>query len=320
MGEDSKSGRSEGSLAVQGPVLLTGALGQLGLALQELCPTELQLHAFSRSQLDIADSDSVETAFSRTKPALVINAAAYAAVDRAESEPEAAYRANALGPQVLAERCAANGTRLIHVSTDFVFDGSASRPYRADAATAPLSVYGLSKLQGEEAVAAGLEDHVILRTGWVYSHRGSNFFRTMLRLHAERAQLTVVADQVGTPTRAESLARAIWAIACRPALRGIYHWSDAGVCSWYDFAVAIGRQAAKKGLVEQAAEVIPINSEDYPTPASRPHYSVLDKNRTWDELAMSSHHWQEELAQAIGRALADQNSSNEQGRTAEEHG
>lgn len=309
MGEDSSSGQFGSGLAVDGPVLLTGALGQLGLALQALCPADQPLRAFSRSQLDIADHSSVAATFSQVKPLLVINAAAYTAVDRAESEPEAAHRANVLGPQVLAEQCAAHGARLIHVSTDFVFDGRANRPYGTDAPTAPLGVYGLTKLQGEDAVAACLDDHVILRTGWVYSHRGSNFFQTMLRLHCERELLKVVVDQVGTPTRAESLAWAIWQFAHRPALQGVYHWSDSGVCSWYDFAVAIGQLAVREGLIARAAEVQPINAEEYPTPAARPHYSVLDKKKTWEALGAGARHWQEELALAIASAHADQHSS-----------
>ena len=269
------------------------------MALQAASPAGWSLVACSRAELDISAEDAVAQAFRRHQPALVVNAAAYTAVDRAEEEEAAAYRANADGPGVLARMCHEHDARLIHISTDFVFDGLASQPYETSAATNPLGVYGQSKWLGEEAVRGALPAHVILRSGWVYSHRGANFLQTMMRLHREQDSIRVVADQVGTPTRAESLARAVWAAAALPELAGTFHWSDAGVCSWYDFAVAIGRAAKSRGLIDSAARVEPISSSEYPTAAKRPPYSVLDKRTAWAALGQTSRHWQEELDEAM---------------------
>lgn len=285
-------------------VLLTGAGGQLGQALVATAPDGVQLHALTRGELDIADGAAVAAYLARTRPALLINAAAYTAVDRAESEREAAFLANGEAPGVLARACAGQGVRLFHVSTDFVFDGLASSPYAPDAPTAPLGVYGQSKRAGEVAVQEAAVDALILRTGWVYGALGHNFMHTMLRLHRERDTLSVVADQVGTPTHARTLAGALWAAAQRPALRGIYHWSDAGVCSWYDFAQAIGEEARAAGLVHRAATVQPIRTEDYPTPARRPSYSVLDKSTSWRDLDLAPVHWREELRRCLQQVRA----------------
>jgi dTDP-4-dehydrorhamnose reductase len=227
--------------------IVTGAAGQLGQALLQTAPATFTCHGLDRAACDICDAAALGALLDEQRPALLINAAAYTAVDRAESEPEAALAANATAPGLLAAACTERGIRLLHVSTDFVFDGSRSSPYTEDAPTAPLGVYGRSKLAGERAVRQAAPDALILRTGWVYSQRGHNFLCTMLRLHGEREELSVVADQVGTPTAAHSLAEALWAAASRPQLRGIYHWSDAGVCSWYDFAVAIGEEARGPG-------------------------------------------------------------------------
>ena len=285
-------------------VLLTGAGGQLGQALAATVPATVQLLALTRSDLDIADSAAVAAYLARTRPALLINAAAYTAVDLAETEREAAFRANGDAPGVLARACAEQGVRLLHVSTDFVFDGLASSPYAPDAPTAPLGVYGQSKLAGETAVREAGADALILRTGWVYGALGHNFMHTMLRLHRERDTISVVADQVGTPTHARTLAGALWAAAQRPALRGIYHWSDAGVCSWYDFAQAIGEEARAAGLVQSPAAVQPIRTEDYPAPARRPSYSVLDKGASWRDFELAPSHWREELRRCLQQVRA----------------
>ena len=183
----------------------------------------------------------------------------------------------------------------MHISTDFVFDGTSATPYTPDAPTAPLGEYGRSKLQGEQAVTAALPQALIIRTGWVYSAFGNNFVKTMLRLMGEREQLNVVADQVGTPTWAQGLARACWAAAQRPHLSGIYHWSDAGVCSWYDFAVAICEEGMAQGLLSRPVDVRPIPAADYPTPARRPSYSVLDKTSSWRDLELQGVHWRRQL-------------------------
>ena len=190
---------------------------------------------------------------------------------------------------------ASTAFELVHVSTDFVFDGSASRPYAPEAPAAPLGEYGRSKRAGEIAVQQALPDALILRTGWVYSSFGGNFVKTMLRLMGERDELNVVSDQVGTPTWAHGLAEAVWAAASREQLRGIYHWSDAGVCSWYDFSVAIHEEALALGLLSKAVKVRPILASAYPTPAQRPAYSVLDKSNTWRDFALEGIHWRSQL-------------------------
>jgi dTDP-4-dehydrorhamnose reductase len=289
----------------QSRVLITGAGGQLGSALIATAPPGVTAVALDRGQCDITDRPTVEALLDREAPTLLINAAAYTAVDRAEEEREAAYRVNAEAPGILARACAARDIRLFHVSTDFVFDGQRSSPYPPDAATAPLGVYGQSKLAGEAAVLASGANALIMRTGWVYSQVGQNFLRTMLRLHGERDEISVVADQVGTPTSAESLALALWAAARDLQLSGVYHWSDAGVCSWYDFAQAIGEEALTLGLLERAAQVRPIRSEDYPTPARRPAYSVLDKSASWRDLQLVPRHWRVELRRVLGKLRTD---------------
>ncbi|MEM1144204.1 MAG: dTDP-4-dehydrorhamnose reductase [Pseudomonadota bacterium] len=280
-------------------VVVTGARGQVGQALVELCPSRFTLYSYARDELDIADHSSVDEVLSTVRPDMLINAAAYTAVDNAEHEADAAMRVNHLGSQVLAESCREQGIRLVHISTDFIFDGTAFKPYAVDAPAAPLGIYGQSKWLGEKAIREVASDHLIVRTGWVYSHRGSNFFKTMLRLHQERSEISVISDQVGTPTRAESLATALWRFSELRELHGTYHWSDAGVCSWYDFAVAIGRSAAERGVLASPAKVKPICSDEYPTPAKRPHYSVLDKSTSWRELGYHANHWEEELARAV---------------------
>jgi dTDP-4-dehydrorhamnose reductase len=225
----------------------------------------------------------------------VINAAAFTAVDAAESEPELAHRVNAIGPEILALQCRERNIRFLHVSTDFVFDGTQGRPYVPDAEPNPLGVYGRSKLEGENAAMAVGGSPVILRTGWVYSRHGGNFVKTMLRLIAEREQLSVVEDQIGTPTWARGLALACWGLADHGDASGLYHWSDAGACSWYDFAAAIRDIALELGLLRQAATLLPIPASQYPTPAQRPAYSVLDKTLTRNLLGHSGHHWTSQL-------------------------
>jgi dTDP-4-dehydrorhamnose reductase len=286
-------------------VLVTGAGGQLGRSLLLSAPEGWHVEGHSRQDCDIGDASSVAGLLAATSPDAVINAAAYTAVDRAEHDREAAMQANATAPGILAKACGERGIRFLHVSTDFVFDGHSDQPYALDAPTAPLGVYGESKLAGEEAVSAAHPNSVILRTSWVYSPFGTNFLRTMLRLHAERDELAVVADQVGSPTAAASLARALWAAADRPAVTGIHHWSDAGVCSWYDFAVAIGEEAESCGLIDRAAAVRPIATEDYPTAARRPAYSVLDTRATAMALECSARHWRDELRSTLNTMITD---------------
>lgn len=277
--------------------LVTGAGGQLGRALLAAVPARIEAVGLDRTALDIADSQAVTEAVRLHRPAMIVNAAAYTAVDKAESEAEAAARINSSGPANLARAAADTGARLIHVSTDFVFDGKASSPYRPDAPAAPLSVYGRTKRDGEVAILDSGADALIVRTAWVYAAGCANFMETMLRLMAERETLSVVADQVGTPTYAVSLAEALWKLAQSPA-RGILHWTDAGVASWYDFAVAIREEAIAAGLPVRARHVGPIATADYPTPAHRPAFSLLDKSDAW-AITGTARHWREELRAAI---------------------
>jgi dTDP-4-dehydrorhamnose reductase len=281
-------------------VLVTGVTGQVGWELVRSAPAGVELDAADRSAIDLAGTDVTERVLAR-RPDVIINAAAYTAVDRAENEAELARRINGDGAAAVARAAHALGARLVHVSTDFVFDGSASRPYAPDAAPAPLGSYGASKLAGERLVGeATAGAAMIVRTGWVYSAHGSNFVKTMLRLMGERERLGVVADQVGTPTWAKLLAGALWEAALQPGLRGILHWSDLGVASWYDFAVAIQEEALPRGLLARAVPVAPIRTEDYPTPARRPAFSVLDKTDTLAALAAPRMHWRAAL-----RAMLD---------------
>lgn len=276
-------------------VLIVGAGGQLGQELQRTAPEQIEWVAINRSDLDITQESAVSGAFEAHQPALVINAAAYTAVDKAESDHEAATLGNVEGPRILAQACARFDARLIHVSTDFVFDGSSSVPYTPDMPTSPLGAYGQTKLDGEIAVRDALPAALILRTGWVYSAFGGNFVKTMLRLMGSNDTLTVVADQVGTPTWANGLALAVWAAASNESLTGTYHWSDAGVCSWYDFAVAIFEEATELGLLSNTVSVGPIPAAQYPTPAQRPSYSVLSKDKTWEDFQIEGVHWRAQL-------------------------
>jgi dTDP-4-dehydrorhamnose reductase len=256
--------------------LVTGAGGQLGRAMIDTVPTGVTLHALERHQLDLADADAIRRVVAELSPDLIINAAAYTAVDAAEGDEARAHQINALAVGHLADAARGCGARLIHISTDFVFDGRASAPYLPDAPTNPLGAYGRSKLAGE--LAAG-PDALIIRTAWVYSIYGANFVKTMLRLMRERDEVRVVADQIGTPTSASSLARAIWALSKTDA-SGVHHFTDGGQASWHDFAVAIRDEALALGLLSKSVPVTAITTADYPTPARRPAYSILDTRAT----------------------------------------
>jgi dTDP-4-dehydrorhamnose reductase len=275
-------------------VLVTGAGGQLGRALLDAAPAGMALRARSHAELDVADRSAVEAEFADFAPELLINAAAYTRVDEAERAPEAAARANAEGPRVLAGACRSGGCWLTHVSTDFVFDGRQGHPYAPDARPNPLSVYGRTKHEGEIAVLAALpERSTVVRASWLYSTAGG-FAMRMLELMRSRPQLKVVSDQVGAPTHAAGLAGVLWALSTRRAA-GMWHWCDSGVASWYDFAVAIAEQAVLLGLLPGAPPVTPIGTADYPTPAPRPTYSVLDKRATEKLLGLTAPHWRTAL-------------------------
>lgn len=280
-------------------ILLTGAAGQLGWELQRSVPPGITLVAMDAAGLDITDTAAVAATVAAEQPQVIINAAAYTAVDRAESEPERARLVNAQGAANLAEAAGANNAFVVQLSTDFVFDGNSSRPYGPADLPKPLGVYGASKLAGEQAVRERLGARcAVVRTAWLYSSHRHNFVKTMLRLLTEREEVRVVADQVGTPTWAHGLAGAVWQIAGR-TMPGIHHWTDAGVASWYDFAVAIQEEALGLGLLERAIPIVPITTADYPTPARRPSYSVLDKSATWMLLGGPAPHWRVQLRRML---------------------
>jgi dTDP-4-dehydrorhamnose reductase len=283
-------------------LLVLGAGGQVGHQLGRLAwPADYQIAAFDRAGVDITQGDAVATAFERERPDIVINAAAYTAVDRAETEPDAAWAGNCTGPGHLADACQAAGIPLIHISTDYVFDGSKQGPYREDDPVDPLGVYGHSKEAGDRAVREALPEHVILRTAWVYSAHGHNFVKTMLRVAAERPVLRVVADQIGSPTSAADIARAIAAIVRRVAAGdrhwGTYHFAGAGEVTWHGFAEAIFELAAPWRGASPTVEAI--TTADYPTPARRPANSVLDCHHIGEVFGIVPRPWCEALAEVI---------------------
>jgi dTDP-4-dehydrorhamnose reductase len=287
-------------------VLVTGAGGQLGRELLATVPPGWTAVGCTSAELDITHPERVDEVLTHHRPAIVINAAAYTAVDAAEREAERAEAVNSRGAGHVAECARRIGARLVHVSTDFVFDGSQARPYAPEDHPHPLGVYGRTKLAGErEVVRLSGGDAIVLRTAWLYSPHGRNFLFTMLRLMRERDEVRVVTDQVGTPTSCHSLAEAIWAAAARPRVRGVHHWTDAGVASWYDFAVAIQEEALAAGLLERAVPVRPIRTEEYPTPARRPAYSVLDSAATAAALGVARRHWRVNLRAVFGALTGD---------------
>jgi dTDP-4-dehydrorhamnose reductase len=283
-------------------ILITGTNGQLGHELTGLSYT----HTFksfkflrnAREDLDITNSDLVNRLFENNSIDCIINCAAYTNVDKAESESEEALQVNGYAVEGLVKMAAKTRTRFIHVSTDYVFDGKNYKPYTEDDPVNPVSVYGRSKLMGEKAVL-DYEFGTVVRTSWLYSPTGKNFFNTILQLAEERSELRVVYDQVGSPTYTRDMARVLFTLALKalddndPYSGGLYHFSNEGVCSWYDFALEIIRQTGK------ICKVIPIETVDYPTPAVRPHYSLLSKNKIKSELSLVIPHWKESLRNCI---------------------
>ena len=284
--------------------LIVGAGGQLAVELERTAPAEAVVTSLGIEDVDIADAAATRAAVARLAPDLILNAAAYTAVDRAETEVDLAFAANRDGPANLAVAAVAIGAKLVHVSTDFVFGGEAARPYSPSAPTAPLGVYGTSKRDGEIAVMALAPDALIVRTAWVYSAGGANFVKTMLRLMATRDEVRVVADQIGTPTSAADLARAIWGLAATDAA-GLFHFTNAGVASWYDFAQAIVEEASEAGLLGREISVVPIRTADYPTPARRPAFSVLDCSEAWATLGGPAPHWRVALREVVAALAAE---------------
>ena len=257
--------------------LIVGATGQLGHSLIAMAPKDATIVALGPDDIDITDQSAVAKAVHSSKPDVVFNAAAYTAVDKAESEEKVAHAVNATAVGYLSEAAAAAQARLVHVSTDFVFDGMSGSPYPTAAPTNPLGVYGRTKRDGE--VLAG---------------RNALIVRTMLRLMSERPEVRVVSDQVGSPTYAPGLAAALWQLAGQKA-SGMHHYTDAGIASWYDFAVAIQEEGLAARLLDHAVPIVPISTSDFPKPARRPSYSVLDKSSTWAALGGPAPHWRSNL-------------------------
>ena len=280
-------------------VLVAGSGGQLGRALAATAPAGVTLIAPPEADFDICNAANVADVVAAARPDLLINAAAWTAVDKAETEEPAAFLVNATAVSHLARSAATAGAQFVQISTDYVFDGLACQPYTPDALPAPASAYGRTKLAGELAAITHHPSPLLVRTAWVYAATGNNFVKTMLRLMAERDEIRVVADQIGTPTHALSLARAIWALHGHS---GLFHWTDAGVASWYDFAVAIQDAALSLGLLTRPIRVLPIRTADYPTPARRPAYGVLDKSSSW-AITGPAQHWQHELMDCL-KAMA----------------
>ena len=278
-------------------VLVTGANGQLGQALQSIASKFLDIKFVfcDSTTLDITNKENIDLIFEKYAPDFCINAAAYTAVDKAESEPEKAYFINVEGVKNLAEVCKNSHTKLLHISTDFVFDGTKNTPYAEEDFPNPTGVYGITKLKGEQVIQEILEEHFIIRTSWVYSEYGHNFMKTMLRLANEKDSLTVVNDQIGTPTHAIDLAEVLLKIISinnqQPTTNnyGTYHYSNEGQCSWYDFAKKIFE------LNHVTIDLKPIPTSSFPTPAKRPSYSVLDKTKIKSTFGLTINPWEESL-------------------------
>ena len=287
-------------------VLLTGAGGQLGYALQAKCPEGVELIATGLAELDLSDPAACGRMVAEVRPDWLLNGGAYTAVDQAEQQPELAEAVNAGAPRAFAEALAElGGGRMLQISTDFVFSGQQGHPYGPGDPVAPLGVYGATKARGEAAVLEllGPERACVLRTSWLYGPVGKNFCLTMLRLHRERPELGVVADQVGCPTHTAGLAAACWAVLAK-GVGGLQQWSDSGVASWYDFAVAIGEEAQVLGLVERQAQVKPLTTAEYPTPAQRPAYSLMDCRASREALGLAPLHWRQGLRQVLAAIAA----------------
>lgn len=277
-------------------ILVTGANGQLGNEMRVLSAEHKQHNYFFTDvqELDICDEQAVRAFVSGHQVDLIVNCAAYTAVDKAEDNPELCDKLNHIAPGYLAAAAESCGAALIQVSTDYVFDGTAYVPYTEEVTPCPNSVYGVTKLAGEEAVMKQCSRAMIIRTAWLYSTYGNNFVKTMIRLGKERESLGVVFDQIGTPTYANDLAQAIFAAIEQGIVPGVYHFSDEGVCSWYDFTLAIHRMA---GI--QSCKVSPLHTDEYPAKAPRPHYSVLDKTKIKKTFGIEIPHWESSLARCV---------------------
>ena len=276
-------------------MLIVGGGGQVARAVAGSIPAGYAAVVKTRADLDISDDRAVTAALESSGARWLVKGAAYTAVDRAATDEAAARAINDTAVGVLARATTRAGARLLHISTDFVFDGHSNRAYLPTDATNPQSVYAVTKLAGEQQALRHAADAVIVRTAWVYASTGRNFPLTMLRLMREKPEVRVVADQIGTPSWATGIARAIWGLIEANANGGIYHWTDLGVASWYDFAVAIQDEALARGLLQKAVPVVPISTADYPTPARRPAFSVLDGTSTRAVIKAPGQHWRHQL-------------------------
>jgi dTDP-4-dehydrorhamnose reductase len=280
-------------------ILVTGINGQLGQELQKTLASAAEVIGVPRERVDFSQPESLRQIIAEVKPDAVINSAAYTAVDKAESEFDLAMAVNGQAPGIIAEECQKLGIRLIHISTDYVFDGTKSYPYQDTDPTNPLSAYGKSKLEGEQAIRKNCDNHSIIRTAWVYGVGGKgNFVKTMLRLGSDREEIRVVADQIGSPTWTGDLANAIASLLDQTP-PGTYHYTNSGVASWYDFAVAIFEEASQLGWNLKVQRVIPITTSEYPTPAKRPAYSVLSCAKIAAVLGTYPPHWRQGLRQML---------------------
>lgn len=285
-------------------VLVTGAKGQVGTELLKLAPAGLEVIGFNSSDLDITDGEQVKKIIFSQKPSLIINAAAYTAVDRAEKDIERAFLVNETGVKNLSDTALSLNIPLFHISTDYVFDGLARHPYKETDMVGPTGVYGASKLAGELALIASGVEHIILRTSWVFGAEGNNFVKTMLRLAKERKELSVVADQHGCPTSATSIASVLWQLVKiykdnRKLSWGIYNFSNAPASTWYDFASEIFDQAAQTGILEELPLLNAVTTSEYPTLAKRPAWSVMDCSAIENLLGRSIPGWKSELESVL---------------------
>jgi dTDP-4-dehydrorhamnose reductase len=282
--------------------LITGARGQLARELAATAPSGVDLQSVSRAECDITQLQIVEKVFESFRPDIVINTAAYTAVDAAEENEELAFRVNARGAENVAKAAKLVRAQLIHISTDYVFDGTRSTPYPPDAPTNPINVYGASKLEGEKLTLRAMPNAVVVRTSWLYSATGKNFLISVLKALRGTRPLSVVSDQEGCPTSAHEFGLAIWKMSS-VSLRGIYHWANTGSGSWYDFAREIARIAQQLGLSDEGPEILPVTTEEYPRPANRPPYSVLDTKKLAEFLEASPSAWQQALRSDMVRDL-----------------
>ncbi|MEC4891407.1 MAG: dTDP-4-dehydrorhamnose reductase [Oscillatoria sp. PMC 1051.18] len=289
------------------PILIIGKTGQLGQELEQIINSpEQKIVTVGRTEIDLTEKDKLRQLIEQIQPKIIINAAAYTAVDKAEAEANLAYKINAESPKIMAQLAQKLSAFLIHVSTDYVFDGRKNFPYQETDSTNPINVYGESKLAGEKAIKAACKNYLILRTAWVYGNKGKgNFVKTMLKLGAERDEIRVVADQIGSPTWTRDLASAIanFIPHLNPEISGVYHYTNSGVASWYDLAVAIFEEAKILNFPIKVQRVIPITTSEYPTPAKRPAYSVLNCAKIKQVLGTYPPHWRQSLREMLKQEL-----------------